>query len=90
VLDQKDGHPKEAVLLAVDGNVNMLYTLIIILLLLAVIAFLVLLYSEKIQDENKNYVPDSVEKKYWIFDAYVKRVVKATKYLYKVIIARDV
>jgi len=78
------------VLLAVDGNVNMLYTLIIILLLLAVIAFLVLLYSEKIQDENKNYVPDSVEKKYWILDAYVKRVVKATKYLYKVIIARDV
>ena len=77
-------------LLAADGNVDMLYTLVIIIFFLAVIAYLVMLYSEKIQDENKNYVPDSVEKKYWILDAYIKRVVKATKYLYKVIIARDV
>mgnify|MGYP001487046444 CR=1 FL=1 len=68
----------------------MLYTLIIILILLAVIAFLVLLYSEKIQDDNKNYVPDSVERKYWLFDKYVKKVISATKNLYKVILGKDV
>ena len=64
--------------------------IVVTCLLALTVFYLMSLYNGKVIDKNKNYVPDVVEKKYWLFDSYVKRVIKAIKYLYNIILNKDV
>ena len=62
---------------------------ILILLLLLVIAYLVALYSEKVEDENKNYVPDEAEEVYFSFKKYISEVKTAFKQLVKIVLRKN-
>jgi len=63
--------------------------IIVILCLLAVIVYLVALYSGKIKDENKNYTPDEAEDIYFSFKKYVGEVKLVAKKLINTILKKD-
>ena len=62
---------------------------IVLFISLAVIAYLLALYSEKLEDKNRNYVPDEAEEMYFSLSKYMSEVYKAFKDLIKVILRKN-
>ena len=62
---------------------------IIIMCLLAVVAYLVALYSGKIEDKNKNYTPDEAEEVYFSFKKYVGEVKAGVKQLINIVLRKN-
>ncbi len=63
---------------------------IVLFICLAVIAYLLALYSDKLKDKNKNYLPDQAEEMYYSLSKYMSEVYKALKGLIKVILRKNV
>ena len=63
--------------------------IIVILCLLAIVAYLVALYNGKIKDENKNYTPDEAEEVYFSFKKYLGEVKAGVKQLINIVLKKD-